>query len=120
METKSNERRQFERNPVNIGLLFSDYDNLIGIAKVVDISKGGVRCVSLSQVMCTICEMENIELLGADESISLTGLSGKMIRCSDDAFGSDSQSKIIYYEFGFEFLSPHYPRVNQLMRSLSI
>lgn len=120
MEITANERRRFERYPVNIGLLFSDNDSLIGLARVVDISACGVRCASLSEIKCTICMLDDIELFGAKEQTSLPGLSGKMIRCSDDIINSDSESRLFYYEFGFEFLPPHYRHINGLMRSLLI
>lgn len=119
MKIKASERRRFERYPVDGGLLFSDNDHLIGLAQVIDISKCGVRCVSLSKINCTICMLKNIELFGSGENMSLTGLSGRMIRCSDDLIDPGSDTSLCYYEFGFEFVQDHYSQINKLKKSLS-
>ena len=96
MEFRINNRRRFERYPVEVGLLFSDNDNLIGLAKVIDISECGVRCGSLSKVNCTICMLENIELFVPEENIAVTGFSGKMTRCSEDKNDQDSDLGLFY------------------------
>jgi hypothetical protein len=119
MKIKASERRRFERYPVDGGLLFSDNDHLIGLAQVIDISKCGVRCVSLSKINCTICMLKNIELFGPGENMSLTGLSGQMTRCSDDLIDPGSDSNLYYYEFGFEFFPYHYNQINKFKKSLS-
>jgi len=51
--------------------------------------------------------------------MSLTGLSGRMTRCSDDLICPDSDSSLSYYEFGFEFVPYHYSQINKLKKSLS-
>ena len=119
MKIKASERRRFARYPVDGGLLFSDNDHLIGLAQVIDISKCGVRCVSLSKINCTICMLKNIELFGSGENMSLTGLSGRMTRCSDDLICPDFDSSLYYYEFGFEFVPYHYSQIHKLKKSLS-
>jgi hypothetical protein len=112
------DKRRFERYPVKGGAFFSDNENLIGFAKIIDISDCGVRCVSLSQVKCTICILRNIELSGTGKSTTLERLSGKMARCSDDKIDHNSDSDLFYYEFGFEFFPQHYHDLNRLKKSL--
>jgi hypothetical protein len=118
MEINACDKRRFERCHVQEGLLFSDNDHLIGLAQVVDISKCGVRCISLSKINCTICTLENIELFGTRENMYLTGLSGKMTRC-DDMTTRVFDSGLSCYEFGFEFFPDHYLQINRLKKSLS-
>ena len=118
MKIRTNNRRRFERYPVDVGLLFSDNDNLIGMAKVIDISDCGVKCGSLSRIKCTICMLENIELFVPEENMAVTGLSGKMTRCSDIKNDQDSGLKLFYCEFGFEFLRHHYNLLHRLKKSL--
>jgi hypothetical protein len=113
------ERRRFKRFFLNGGLLFSDRDNLIGMAQVVDISRCGVRCASISPVACTIGMMDNIELFGSEENLELTDLSGRMIRCSGNLIPKQQDSSMCYYEFGFEFFPRHYPQLIRLKRFLS-
>lgn len=113
------DRRRFKRSPLEEGLLFSDNNNLIGMAQVVDISQGGVRCVSISPVKCTVGMLENIEIFGSGDNLGLTDLSGRMTRCSDNLLDSDSYSDIGYYEFGFEFFPRHYPQIIRLQDMLS-
>jgi hypothetical protein len=113
------ERRRFKRFVLNGGLLFSDRDNLIGMAQVLDISRCGVRCASISPVACTICMLDNIELFGAEENLELTDLGGRMIRCSDNLIPRQQDSSMCYYEFGFEFFPRHYPQLTRLKRFLS-
>lgn len=113
------DRRRFKRSPLEEGLLFSDNNNLIGMAQVVDISQGGVRCVSISPVKCTVGMLENIEIFGSDDNLGLTDLSGRMTRCSGNLADSNSYSGIGYYEFGFEFFPRHYPRIIRLQDMLS-
>lgn len=119
MEINACDRRRFQRYHVEEGLLFSDNDHLIGLAQVVDISKCGVRCISLSKINCTICAMSNIELFGTRENMYLTGLSGKMTRCTDNMTTRDFDPGLCCYEFGFEFFPDHYLQINRLKRSLS-
>jgi hypothetical protein len=118
MEINACDKRRFERCHVQEGLLFSDNDHLIGLAQVVDISKCGVRCISLSKINCTICTIENIELFGTRENMYLTGLSGKMTRC-DDMTTQVFDPGLSCYEFGFEFFPDHYLQINRLKKSLS-
>ena len=118
MKINANDRRRFERYQVEEGLLFSDNDHLIGLAQVVDISKCGVRCISLSKINCTICAMANIELFGTRENMYLTGLSGKMTRCTDDMTNPDFDQSLSCYEFGFEFRPHHYLQINRLKKTL--
>ena len=113
------ERRRFKRFALKGGLLFSDRDNLIGMAQVVDISRCGVRCASISPVACTICMLDNIELFGSEENLELTDLSGRMIRCSDNLIPKPQETGMCYYEFGFEFFPRHYPQLIRLKRFLS-
>ena len=119
MGSYKKERRRFNRFTLEGSLLFSDRDNIIGMAQVIDISKGGVRCVSISPVSCTIGMLDNIELFGAEENIELSDLSGRMTRCSDNLISSGSESGIGYYEFGFEFFPRHYPQLDRLQTFLS-
>jgi hypothetical protein len=116
---QTSERRRFKRFVLNGGLLFSDRDNLIGMAQVVDISRCGVRCASISPVACTICMLDNIELFGAEENLELNNLSGRMIRCSDNLIPKQQNSDMCYYEFGFEFFPRHYPQLTRLKGFLS-
>lgn len=118
MVARRNERRQFKRYPLSDGLLFSDNDKLVGFAKVIDISKSGLRCCTLSQVTCSICPLDNIELFGAVENIILSGLSGRMTRCTSDL--SKTKNDLIYcrYEFGFEFYPHHYSQLEKLQKRL--
>ena len=119
MGSQFKERRRFTRSNLEGSLLFSDRDNIIGMAQVLDISKGGVRCVSISPVNCTIGMLDNIELFGAEDNLELTDLSGRMTRCSDNLLGNGSKSEIGYYEFGFEFFPRHYPQLDRLQSFLS-
>ena len=114
MKSPSKERRRFDRYTIDGSLLFSDKNNLIGMAQVMDISQGGVRCVSISPVSCTIGMLENIELFGSEENLELTDLSGRMTRCSDNLLDNKSSDSIGYYEFGFEFFPRHYPQIDWL------
>lgn len=119
MKSQLIERRRYTRVSLDDGLLFSDKDNLIGMAQVIDISKSGVRCVSISPVNCTIGVMENIELFGSEENLELSDLSGRMTRCSNNMLESESDSGVGYYEFGFEFYPRHYPQLIRLKSFLS-
>lgn len=119
MKSRSKERRRFERLTLEGSLLFSDRDNIIGMAQVMDISQGGVRCVSISPVSCTIGMLDNIELFGSEDNLELTDLSGRMTRCSDNLLGTGSESGIGYYEFGFEFFPRHYLQLDRLQAFLS-
>ena len=119
MKSRFKERRRFSRFTLESGLLFSDRNNLIGMAQVMDISQGGVRCVSVSPVHCTIGMLENIELFGSDDHLKLSDLSGRMTRCSDNLLSSASDSGTGYYEFGFEFFPRHYPQIDRLQNFLS-
>ena len=85
----------------------------------MDISQGGVRCVSISPVSCTIGMLNNIELFGAEDNLELTDLSGRMTRCSANLHGVGSESGIGYYEFGFEFFPRHYPQLDRLQTFLT-
>ncbi len=113
------ERRRFKRSSIDESLLFSDNNNLIGMAQVLDISQGGVRCVSISPVQCTVGMLENIEIFSSDDSLGLTDLSGRMTRCSDNLLDSGSYAGTGYYEFGFEFFPRHYPEIIRLQDMLS-
>ena len=62
--------------------------------------------------------LENIELFVPEGNIAVTGLSGKMTRCSDDKIDQDSDPGLFYYEFGFEFLSHHFHHLHRLKESL--
>ena len=119
MKSRFKERRRFSRFTLESGLLFSDRNNLIGMAQVMDISQGGVRCVSVSPVHCTIGMLEIIELFGSDDHLELSDLSGRMTRCSDNLLSSASDSGTGYYEFGFEFFPRHYPQIDRLQNFLS-
>ena len=112
------ERRRFERLPLDNPLIFSDGSNLIGMAQVLDISKSGVRCVSMSPVNCTVGMLEGVELFGAEENLELTDLSGRMTRCSSNLVNSQRDAQVGYYEFGFEFFPRHYPQISRLKSML--
>ena len=114
------ERRQFKRYPVTKGLLFSDNDKAVSLAKIVDISRSGVKCCSLSQIDCTICVLKNIDLFGTEDDLVLTGLSGRMTRCSNDLSGQRMGADHCFYEFGFEFFPEHYRQIQKLQECLSI
>lgn len=118
MKNHREERRKFKRYPVTTGLLFTDHDNVVGLAKIVDISSSGVKCCSLSRVACIVCSLENVELFGAKEDVVLTGLSGRMTRCSDDLNQRGTNAKICYYECGFEFFPQHSKQINRLQEGL--
>jgi len=63
--------------------------------------------------------LENIELFGTGRTIALTGLSGRMTRCTDDLSEPQFNSEQNYYEFGFEFSPGHYPQISRIKRYLS-
>lgn len=119
MKSPLNERRRFDRYTLEGSLLFSDKNNLIGMAQVMDISQGGVRCVSISPVSCTVGMLDNIELFGSEENLELTDLSGIMTRCSDNLLDNKSNGGVGYYEFGFEFFPRHYPQIDWLKSFLA-
>ena len=119
MKSPYKERRRFDRYTIDGSLLFSDKNNLIGMAQVMDISQGGVRCVSISPVSCTVGMLENIELFGSEENLELIDLSGRMTRCSDNLLDNNTNSGIGYYEFGFEFFPRHYPQIDWLKSFLA-
>lgn len=108
------ERRRYKRLSLDNPLIFSDGSNLIGMAQVLDISKSGVRCVSMSPVSCTIGMLEGVELFGAEENLELSDLSGRMTRCSNNLANSQRDAPVGYYEFGFEFFPRHYPQISRL------
>lgn len=114
MTSPFTERRRFERLSLDNPLIFSDGSNLIGMAQVLDLSKSGVRCVSMSPVNCTIGMLEGVELFGAEENLELSDLSGRMTRCSDNLLYSQRDVQMGYYEFGFEFFPRHYPQISRL------
>ncbi len=58
-------------------MVFSDNDHLIGMSKVIDLSRCGVRCVSLTPVDCVTSTLENIELFGSDDDLFLTMWAGE-------------------------------------------
>lgn len=120
MQSPINDRRRFERLSLNNPLIFSDENNLIGMAQVLDISRGGVRCVSMSPVNCTIGMLEGIELFGSDENLELSDLSGRMTRCSNNLADDGRDAQIGYYEFGFEFFPRHYPQISRLKSILKV
>lgn len=119
MERSVDERRRFKRYPLPSGLVFVDNDNLIGMAKVIDISTCGVRCASLSKINCAISMLDNIDLLGTCEDMMLTGLSGRMTRCTDDMSDPEFYLNRSYYEFGFEFSPVHYSQITKMKMCLS-
>lgn len=119
MASRFKERRRFERCALEGSLLFSDRNNLIGMAQVMDISQSGVRCVSISPVHCTIGMLENIEIFGSEENLELADLSGRMTRCSDNLLDRASDSAVGYYEFGFEFFPRHYSQISRLQSFLT-
>ena len=114
MKSPIKERRRFERLSLDNPLIFSDESNLIGMAQVIDISRSGVRCVSMSPVNCTIGMLEGIELFGSEDNLELTDLSGRMTRCTNNLVDSDRDAQVGYYEFGFEFFPRHYQQVDRL------
>lgn len=114
MKSPYKERRRFERLALDNPLIFHDEGNLIGMAQVMDISKSGVRCVSMSPVTCTIGMLEGIELFGSDDNLELSDLSGRMTRCTNNMVVSERDAQIGYYEFGFEFFPRHYPQISRL------
>ena len=118
MLARTNERRKYKRYPLSDGLLFSDDDCLVGFAKVLDISRSGVRCCTLSQITCSICTLDNIELFGAGENMILSGLSGRMTRCTSDLSKRKNDLNICLYEFGFEFYPYHYSQIEKLQKRL--
>lgn len=120
MQSPVNERRRFERLSLNNPLIFSDESNLIGMAQVLDISRGGVRCVSMSPVNCTIGMLEGIELFGSEDNLELSDLSGRMTRCSNNLVDDGREAQIGYYEFGFEFFPRHYPQIIRLKSILNV
>jgi len=107
MSTRADERRRFDRYEVNGGILFSDNNDLIGVACVVDISQGGVRCVSLSQLKCPINWLYGIELYDCRHDLAVSELQGRMVRCTDNLSEDNKGSTPYCYDFGFEFFSPH-------------
>lgn len=114
MKSPLQERRRFERLSLGNPLIFADESNLIGMAQVVDISKSGVRCVSMSPVSCTIGMLEGIELFGSDDNLELSDLSGRMTRCTNNLVDLERDAQVGYYEFGFEFFPRHYPKISWL------
>lgn len=118
METHMDERRKFKRYLLTMGMLFTDQDNTVGLAKIIDISRSGVKCCTLSHINCTICNLENIELFGAEEDLILTGLSGRMTRCSNDLSERKTNQDFCFYEFGFEFFPQHHERIKRLQEHL--
>ena len=119
MERSIDERRRFKRYPLHSGMVFVDNDNLIGMAKVIDISTCGVRCASLSKINCAIGMLENIDLFGTCEDMMLTGLSGWMTRCTDNMSYPEFYLNRNYYEFGFEFSPVHYSQITKMKMNLS-
>jgi|GEM_PF-2268888 len=114
MDSNPRERRRFRRLSLDNPLIFADESNLIGMAQVLDISRSGVRCVSMSPVACTIGMLEGIELFGSEDNLELSDLSGRMTRCTNNLVDSGHEAQVGYYEFGFEFFPRHYPQVRRL------
>ena len=114
MKSPFKEKRRFERLSLGNPLIFSDESNLIGMAQVIDISRSGVRCVSMSPVNCTVGMLQGIELFGSEDNLELSELSGRMTRCTNNLVDSNHDTHVGYYEFGFEFFPRHYPQIGRL------
>ncbi len=108
------DRRQYERYQVDGGSLFSDKENLVGYGSVVDISKGGVRCVSLSHVNCLICQIDGIELYIPSLNLDVKGLCGRMIQCYQVPIDSSKSESTYYCGFSLEFTSRCRPMMAEL------
>jgi hypothetical protein len=78
MQDFTTEKRRFERYTLDDGILFSDEDNLIGLAQVLDISQCGIKGVSISAPINAVGRIDKIELFGTGENQLITGLSGQL------------------------------------------
>ncbi len=105
MKAKNAERRLFKRFQIDGGFLFSDSESLVASSRVVDISRGGFRCMSLSHIYCPIDWLDGIELYDSNHDLALVQLRCKMVRCSQNMSGSNSHSIPHNYIFAFEFCS---------------
>lgn len=103
MKAKDTDRRHFKRFQIDSGFLFSDSETLVDPARVVNISRGGFRCMSLSQVTCPIDWIHGVELYDANHDFALAQLRCKMVRCSQNLSSSNSFSTPYNYIFAFEF-----------------
>ena len=97
------DRRHYKRFQIDGGFLFSDSETLIEPARVVDISRGGFKCMSLSQVTCPIDWIDGVELYDAHHNFTLIQLRCKMVRCSQNISDASSYSTPYSYIFAFEF-----------------
>ena len=96
------ERRRFIRYHIDRGILLSDDDELIGFARVIDISDGGLGCVGLSPIRYNSNWIDGIDLYDPNTDISLQQISGRMARFYINKNSSGPLASTISYFVGFE------------------
>ncbi|THB78729.1 MAG: hypothetical protein D6B25_03475 [Desulfobulbaceae bacterium] len=117
-QNSNNDRRKYQRYYIGEGLIFSDRQNIIGLAQVVDLSRSGIKCVSISEPTCPLGKIRDIDLAGVGETAHLTGLSGRMIRCSALKNRSDTSLGLNSFEFSLEFHPRFHPLIKRFKQKL--
>ncbi len=100
------ERRRFIRYHIDRGLIVLDDDDIIGMARVIDISDGGFGCVGLSPIPYSTNWINGIDLYDPNTDISLQQISGRMTRYVINKNSTGSIASTISYFVGFE-VSPN-------------
>ena len=96
------EKRRYSRYHIDTGMLISDDDLIIGLARVIDISNGGFSCVGLSPIKYLNGWIDGIDLYDPSTDTSLQQLRGRMKRYSINKNSTTANASTISYFVGFE------------------
>lgn len=96
------EKRRYSRYHIDTGMLISDDDLIIGLARVIDISNGGFSCVGLSPIKYLNGWIDGIDLYDPSTDTSLQQLRGRMKRYSINKNSTTASASTISYFVGFE------------------
>ena len=96
------ERRRYTRYHIDSGILLSDDDALIGLARVIDISNGGFSCVGLSPIQYLNNWIDGIDLYDPNTDTSIEQIRGRMTRYLINKNSTESVASTISYFVGFE------------------
>lgn len=97
------ERRRYPRHEVLAGSLLSDRDYLIGFGRIVNFSRCGARCFSLSEVCSRDEKVDNVELYIPSLGLELQGLSVKIIELTQHMLAFTTTETGICTDFSIEF-----------------
>lgn len=103
VESLSYEQRRYSRHPVNGWLMFFGANSPIDMAQIVNISKSGAFCASLSEIICPLGIIQGLEIFCCDRRMSVNGLKAKMVRSENMLTGQHAGPDIHCFTFGLEF-----------------